>query len=246
MPTAIASGHSTVFHYRGNVTPPRDWNDWSALVRRLAGSAIARYGLPEVEQWFFEVWNEPTLHSFWRGTRAQFFQLYRGAARALKELSPELRVGGPATVHNAWIDEFLDECERTRTPVDFVSTHHYPTDTTVNRSDNVDIQLALMHRDILREEAQDTCRRARGKPLFYAEWHTSADGHDPRHDDPYAAAFIIKTVPRRCKRRRSSGSTTRMRMRSSAGSRWAHRSIYVRPRLVSSMQPPYSAPSHMT
>jgi len=31
MPTAIASGHSTVFHYRGNVTPPGDWNDWSAL-----------------------------------------------------------------------------------------------------------------------------------------------------------------------------------------------------------------------
>ncbi len=194
MPTAIASGHSTVFHYRGNVTPPRDWNDWSALVRRLAGSAVARYGLPEVEQWFFEVWNEPNLHSFWRGTRAQYFQLYREAARALKELSPELRVGGPATAHNAWIDEFLDECERTRTPVDFVSTHHYPTDTTVNRSDNVEIQLALMHRDILREEAQDSCRRARGKPLFYTEWNTSADGHDPRHDDPYAAAFIIKTV----------------------------------------------------
>ena len=103
-------------------------------------------------------------------------------------------VGGPATAHNAWIDEFLDECERTRTPVDFVSTHHYPTDTTVNRSDNVEMQLALMHRDILREEAQDTCRRAHGKPLFYTEWNTSADGHDPRHDDPYAAAFIVKTV----------------------------------------------------
>ena len=96
MPTAIASGHSTVFHYRGNVTPPRDWNDWSELVRRLAASAVARYGPHEVEQWFFEVWNEPNLRSFWRGTRAQYFQLYREAARALKELSPELRVGGPA------------------------------------------------------------------------------------------------------------------------------------------------------
>jgi xylan 1,4-beta-xylosidase len=51
-----------------------------------------------------------------------------------------------------------------------------------------------MQRDILREEAQDARRRARGKPLFYTEWNTSVDGHDPRHDEPYAAAFIVKTV----------------------------------------------------
>ena len=194
MPTAIASGRSTVFHYHGNVTPPRDWGDWSELVRRLAASAVARYGAPEVEQWFFEVWNEPNLRSFWRGTRAQYFRLYRGAARALKEISPELRVGGPATAQNAWIDEFLDDCERTRTPADFVSTHHYPTDRTVSVSDDTEIQLAAMQRDVLREEAQDARRRARGKPLFYTEWNSSADGHDPRHDEPYAAAFIVKTV----------------------------------------------------
>jgi xylan 1,4-beta-xylosidase len=194
MPTAIASGRSTVFHYHGNVTPPRDWGDWSELVRRLAASAVARYGAPEVEQWFFEVWNEPNLRSFWRGTRAQYFRLYREAARALKEISPELRVGGPATAQNAWIDEFLDDCERTRTPADFVSTHHYPTDRTVSVSDDTEIQLAAMQRDVLREEAQDARRRARGKPLFYTEWNTSADGHDPRHDEPYAAAFIVKTV----------------------------------------------------
>lgn len=194
MPTAIASGRSTVFHYHANVTPPRDWGDWSELVRRLTASAIARYGAPEVEQWFFEVWNEPNLRAFWRGTRAQYFRLYREAANALKETSPELRVGGPATARNAWIEEFLDDCERTRTPVDFVSTHHYPTDRTVSVSSDTQIQLAAMQRDILREEAQDARRRARGKPLFYTEWNTSSDNHDPGHDEPYAAAFIIRTV----------------------------------------------------
>jgi xylan 1,4-beta-xylosidase len=194
MPTAIASGRSTVFHYRANVTPPRDWADWSELVRRLAATAVARYGAPEVEQWFFEVWNEPNLRSFWRGTRAQYFQLYREAARAVKEISPELRVGGPATAQNAWIEEFLDDCERTRTPVDFVSTHHYPTDRTMSVSGDTEVQLAAMQRDVLREEAQDSLRRARGKSLFYTEWNTSVDCHDPRHDEPYAAAFIVKAV----------------------------------------------------
>jgi xylan 1,4-beta-xylosidase len=194
MPTAIASGHSTVFRYRGNVTPPKRWNDWSDLVRRLAASAVERYGATEVAQWFFEVWNEPNLRAFWRGSRAQYFRLYRETAQALKSVTPQLRVGGPATAQNAWITEFLDDCERTGTPVDFVSTHHYPTDSTLNIEGDTEARLAAMQRDILREEAQDARRRARDKPLFYTEWNTSADDRDPLHDESYAAAFIIRTV----------------------------------------------------
>ena len=194
MPTAIASGHSTVFRYRGNVTPPKQWSDWRELIRRLTASGVARYGAAEVERWFFEVWNEPNLRAFWRGSRAQYFRLYREAARAIKEVAPELKVGGPATAQNAWIDEFLDDCERTGTPVDFVSTHHYPTDSVQHVTGGTEAQLAAMQRDILCEEAQDSRRRARDKSLFYTEWNTSANDRDPLHDDPYAAAFIIRTI----------------------------------------------------
>jgi xylan 1,4-beta-xylosidase len=194
MPRALASGRTTVFANRANVTPPRDWKQWGELVRRLAGSAIARYGAAEVEQWFFEVWNEPNLRSFWRGTQEQYFQLYQETARSLRELSPALRVGGPATAENAWITEFLAACERGHTPVDFVSTHHYPTDRVRHIAGGTRAQLTAMQRDILREEAQDARRRAGDKPLFYTEWNTSADGRDPGHDEPYAAAFIIRTV----------------------------------------------------
>jgi xylan 1,4-beta-xylosidase len=194
MPSAIASGRATVFRNRNNVNPPARWSDWRELVSRLAASALARYGEPEVEQWFFEVWNEPNLRSFWHGTRAQYFRLYREAARALKAIVPGVRVGGPATAQNAWITAFLDDCERTGTPVDFVSTHHYPTDRVMHVAGGTQARLAAMQRDILREEAQDTRRLARDKALFYTEWNTSSDGRDPTHDDPYAAAFIIRTV----------------------------------------------------
>jgi xylan 1,4-beta-xylosidase len=194
MPTAIASGRSTVFRYQGNVTPPTRWDDWSDLTRRLAASAIDRYGAAEVTQWFFEVWNEPNLRAFWRGSRAQYFRLYRETAQALKSVSPELMVGGPSTAQNGWITEFLDDCERTGTPVDFVSTHHYPTDSTQHIEGGTEAKLAAIQRDILREEAQDARRRAGDKPLFYTEWNTSADDRDPLHDESYAAAFIIRTV----------------------------------------------------
>lgn len=194
MPDAIASGDATVFSYRGNVTPPRRYSDWASIVDSLVRSAVDRYGATEVTAWPFEVWNEPNLRGFWRGTRDQYFRLYGTTAHALKRIHPDIRVGGPATAQNAWIDEFLDFAERRGVPVDFVSTHHYPTDQTVTLSPDPVIQLAHAERGILREQALDACRHARGKPLYYTEWNTSASARDPLHDEPYAAAFIVKTL----------------------------------------------------
>src|SRR6056297_2737987 len=55
MPTALASGSRTVFHYRGNITPPSDYAAWGDVVERLARHAVDRYGVGEVRRWFFEV-----------------------------------------------------------------------------------------------------------------------------------------------------------------------------------------------
>jgi xylan 1,4-beta-xylosidase len=194
MPEAIASGTTTVFHYRGNVTPPRELRHWRELVRRLTQSAVDRYGVKEVSQWPFEVWNEPNLRAFWTGTQEDYWRLYATAARAIKSVEPDIPVGGPATAKNAWIEEFLDVCNRRHLPVDFVSTHHYPTDAFADFSQDTVAQLSQAQRGILRTEAQDARRRARGKPLYYTEWNTSSNGRDPLHDEPYAAAFTVKTL----------------------------------------------------
>ncbi len=66
MPRALASGDKTVFHYRGNVTVPRDYRQWT-LIRTLVAHWVERYGLSEVKQWFFEVWNEPNIKALWSG-----------------------------------------------------------------------------------------------------------------------------------------------------------------------------------
>lgn len=194
MPQTLASGKATVFSYAGNVTPPRNSRLWTELVRRLARHAIGRYGLAEVRQWHFEVWNEPNLRSFWRGTRQGYFDLYAATARALKEVDPELRVGGPATSENAWLGDFLSFCERLDIPADFISTHYYATDPTRQVSNDTEDQLAAGRRSILRERATDARMLVGKLPLWYTEWNTSSNERDPLHDDPYAAAFVIKTM----------------------------------------------------
>ncbi|HMN59077.1 MAG TPA: hypothetical protein PJ988_01860, partial [Anaerolinea sp.] len=125
MPTALASGDTTCFYYKANVTPPADYSAWEALIRALTQHLVDRYGLEEVRSWFFEVWNEPNLFFFWAGSQADYFRLYEHAARAIKNVDAGLRVGGPATSVNAWIPEMLAFCRSSGVPIDFVSTHHY-------------------------------------------------------------------------------------------------------------------------
>jgi xylan 1,4-beta-xylosidase len=194
MPRALASGDKTVFSYKANITPPRDYKQWSNLISRLVSHWLERYGVSEVREWFFEVWNEPNLKAFWGGTQRDYFKLYRVTVEAIKKVDSSLRVGGPATAKSAWIDEFVDYCERKKVPADFISTHHYPTDAFGKPDDDTMMQLFKSQRGIMREVAQDTRRRSRGRPVYYTEWNSSSNPRDPLHDESYAAAFAVTTI----------------------------------------------------
>ena len=194
MPAALASGGTTVFRYAGNVTPPKDYAQWAALIVRLVAHWAQRYDVAEVRDWLFEVWNEPKLNDFWIGTRSEYFDHYRHTVRAIKSVDAEFKVGGPATAKNAWVAEFVEFCSSNNLPVDFVSTHHYPTDALGHESDDTESQLAHSHRSILREQAVQAQRQARGRAPHYIEWNTSSNPRDALYDEPYAAAFVTKTV----------------------------------------------------
>jgi len=194
MPETLASGQQTVFRYQGNVTPPKDYQQWATLIRKLISHWVRRYGISEVKTWFFEVWNEPNLHQFWTGTQADYFKLYRYTVEAIKEVDAGLKVGGPATARNAWIAEFLDFCEQHRVPADFLTTHYYPTDAFGEPGADTVTQLANAPRGVMRERAEEAHLQACGRPLYYTEWNASSNPRDTLHDQPYAAAFVTKTI----------------------------------------------------
>ncbi len=64
MPQALASGTQTIFWWRGNVTPPKDYDKWGALIGSLVQHFTDRYGKQEVMTLYFEVRNEPNLKDF--------------------------------------------------------------------------------------------------------------------------------------------------------------------------------------
>ena len=125
MPEAFASSNNRIFAYKGNTSPPRNWEDWYDMVYAFANHCVKRYGIGEVGGWKFEVWNEPNI-PFWAGTQEQYFELYRQSALAVKAVDKRLQIGGPSTAQLAWIPDLIRYCVAKGIPLDFVSTHVYP------------------------------------------------------------------------------------------------------------------------
>lgn len=199
MPSAMASGARTIFWWRGNVTPPRDYDAWGRLVKALTEHWTARYGREEVARWYFEVWNEPNLDGFWAGTQDEYFKLYAHAARAVKSVDPAYRVGGPATAGAAWIPEMIAYATTNRMPLDFVSTHSYGvnqgyldefgTQGTVLSKDEMAVA-----GDVLKNRREIAASTMPKLELHYTEWSSSYTPADPTHDSYHQAAYILKKL----------------------------------------------------
>lgn len=180
MPRDLASNTAeTVFWYRGITSLPRDWQHWGELNQRLAAHLVERYGIEEVSQWAFEIWNEPNMEEFgpyipgfWTGTQSEYFRLYDIAARAIKSVDERLLVGGPATAAVGWIADFLDFARQQDAPLDFLSTHSYNN-------------LPLDVKPILKSYGFE------GVKIWWTEWGVSPSLFLPINDSVFGSPFIL-------------------------------------------------------
>lgn len=198
MPQALASGNKTIFWWKGNITPPKDYGKWEQLIRALARHWTIRYGAGEVKQWYFEVWNEPNLDVFWSGNQAEYFKLYEVTARAIKNESPDYRVGGPATAGNAWVSETINFATQNRAPLDFISTHDYGV-RGIGFDDGVQQLYLIAEPDAItggvrRSRSQIKSSARPDLPLHYTEWSTSYSPRDPVHDSYISASYILSKL----------------------------------------------------
>jgi xylan 1,4-beta-xylosidase len=196
MPNALASDSKTIFWWRGNVTPPRDMAKWAEFIHAFVEHEKERYGDAEVRTWYFEVWNEPNLSGFFSGTQQQYFDLYAATARAIKSVSADYKVGGPATAGCGWVPEFIHFCETNHAPVDFVSTHTYGVESGfLDEHGDAGTVLSQNPNSIFGEvksvRRQITDSVMPKLELHFTEWSTSYTPADPVHDSYHSAAYIL-------------------------------------------------------
>jgi xylan 1,4-beta-xylosidase len=188
------------FWYKPIVAPPKDWGRWSDLVGAFATHLVERYGIDEVSKWYFEVWNEPNI-DFWAGEPKQstYYQLYDGAARALKQVSVTLRVGGPASAQAAWVDSFIHHAVDAKVPLDFVSTHVYGNDSakdvfgtseSIPRTEMVGRAARKVYDEVKASPRPDL-------PIFWSEFNASYKNEPDVTDAPYMGPWLANTI-RQC------------------------------------------------
>lgn len=204
MPEKIASGDQTVFYWKGNVTPPVDYNLWENMIQALLWHFIERYGRDEVIQWPIEVWNEPNLKGFWKdGDMEEYFCLYKSSVLAVKKIDEAFQVGGPAICgvdDQRWLRCFLEFTRDNQIPLDFVTRHHY----TIHFPEKVghynyarlhDLDESFNELEISREIV-DSFDEYKGMDIHITEFNTAYVPNAPLHDTNLNAAFLASLLAR--------------------------------------------------
>jgi xylan 1,4-beta-xylosidase len=201
MPKKLAAREALhAFWYKQNVAPPKDWDKWGDLITQFSKHLVDRYGIDEVAHWYFEVWNEPNI-DFWVGEpkQATYWQLYDHTARAIKQVSPRLRVGGPSTAQAAWADAFIQHCADNKVPVDFVSTHVYGNDTAkdVFGTDEKIPRDQMVCRAVKKVHDQIRSSTMPSLPLIWTEYNASYFNEPAVTDSIYMGPWMADTI-RQC------------------------------------------------
>ena len=137
-----------------NIFPPRDFEKWARICEKI----IRHYNegwvdgfYMNIEHW--EIWNEPDNepvaedNPMWRGTKEQYFELYKTASLHLKKCFPNMKIGGYGscgfyaitdtvvsdTANSSsrvdyfveFFHDFLDYIKKNKLPLDFFSWHSY-------------------------------------------------------------------------------------------------------------------------
>jgi xylan 1,4-beta-xylosidase len=198
MPKKLASADFWhPFWYHPNISEPKDYAKWDAMIQAFAKHLIERYGVEEVSSWYFEVWNEPNI-GFWAGFPLQktYWTLYDHTALALKAVDKRLRVGGPSTAQAAWVGEFIKHCKDNNIPFDFASTHVYGNDTADNvfgtneaipRDRMVCRAVKKVHDEIKTSHAPNT-------PLIWSEFNAAYDNTSAVTDSTYMGPWLASTI----------------------------------------------------
>jgi xylan 1,4-beta-xylosidase len=198
MPGKLSSSQTPFpFWYKPLVAPPNSYAHWDELIAEFTRHLLARYGEPELEQWYFEVWNEPNL-PFWGGrpNEPTYYELYDHTARAIKSVSPNLRVGGPATAQAAWVDRFIRHCVDHQSPVDFVSTHVYGNDSS---EDVFGTHETIPRKDMVGRAVKKVYDQMHASPLpnlpiIWSEYNASYSAETAVTDSPFMGPWLANNI----------------------------------------------------
>lgn len=205
MPDALAKGPIVRNYSGGAINTPKDYDKWRDLIFETVKHCIERYGADEVRSWYFEIWNEPDLKTYFvdgLGPGERFSpekvqrlnKMYDYFVAGATAADPRIKVGGPGLAWNPdYFRAFLHHCVNETnyvtgekgTRIDFISWHAYGTIEQIQRKNRQMKQIVLQEFPVLAD--RELQQNEWGQPL-------GQDSNRPSVYTQYEAAFLCKSV----------------------------------------------------
>jgi xylan 1,4-beta-xylosidase len=210
MPEALSSKKQYApYFWKPNVSYPKSIKKWSNLVSEFIKHCVLRYGLAEVEKWYFQVWSAPELSNvFWYDSKENFFELYKETYFAVKKVSPELKVGSPGVLpinNYEWFQDFLSYCSSNSIELDFAASHIYTSADPQNKTipmeilSNERLNLSVSDVDYLACSINSlrkmlTSASLGGLDILVSEWNLSPYAVDYTRDTCFLSSYIVHNM----------------------------------------------------
>lgn len=172
--------------------------DYHRILYAFLAHVVNRYGLSEVENWYFEQWGDPRITS---GEKYGFyFDVFETAYHTIKSISPNIKIGGAGfgrLYSTLEFKEILELWKARPCHPDFLSMYSYPylarsnneslNDDRIQDPNFVNNQV-LMMQDVMKEIDFTT------PELLVTEWSSSISNWNSLNDSMYKGAFVLKTI----------------------------------------------------
>lgn len=208
MPDTLADGTIVRNYSGGAINTPKDYEKWGSLICETVKHCEQRCGADEVRTWYWEIWNEPDLRTYFIDgidpsirepftpqKVARLCRMYDYFVDGATSADPQIRVGGPGIAGNEnYFRGFLAHCVdgkneadgATGARIDFISWHAYGT-----------INSTLSKNRSMRKIIESEFPSLAGKELQQNEWGQPLQIGVPSSDrvfTEYEAAFLCRYV----------------------------------------------------
>ena len=170
----------------------RTREEYTGFLKSLMRHYINRYGVEEVEKWYFEQWRSAQEKDI-----RDYFELFETVYRTLKQFSPNIRIGG-AGINRDQYDLFEDIIKAwSRRPYrpDFITVYSYPF---LNRAKEPNLGQSrdpFFMRKYLEYAASILDRNGfDGRNIHVTEWNFTISSRNPLNDSVFKGAYVVRNL----------------------------------------------------
>lgn len=169
------------------------------FLRIMLEHYVNRYGLEEVEKWYFEQWKDERLIDN-ENDYHRFFEIFEMVYHIIKSMSSKIKVGGGSMHHTydaRYYEDFISQWNSRLIYPDFLTLYSYPYG--VGKGEGAVDRRRSQNPNFLRDQVMQI-RDIQSKLGFHVseihvtEWNSSVSNRNGMNDSCYKGAYIMKNI----------------------------------------------------